>query len=261
MFAQPFVHRPRGLAAVLFLLAGLSAGPVSAGEKPAPGEQHARPARTDVFVLASLYRRHQSTAAYDLPALRRTILAINPDVLVLDCTPGELKEGTVHASKIEYTGVIFPLLHERRWAVYPAEPDEPLFSEIVQGVSEARKRFGSKRPEAAAALDAYVSQTYAALSHHWQSPAAVHDDVTAAVLNGLKALEGQLYGPVDAGGQTRWNRHWTDAILRAVAQHPGHRVLAVTGVENRPWIVEALRQDPRVNVIDMEEWLRARATN
>ncbi len=256
MTAKPFVRWMQ--AAALLVLASLTTISVSATQEPAPG---AKPTQTDVFVLASLYRRHQSTAAYDLPALRRTILAIRPDVLVLDCTPNELKEGKVHASKIEYTGVIFPLLREGRYAVVPAEPDEPMFSEIVQSVGEERKRFSLQRPETAAALETYVSHAYAALGHHWQSPAAIHDEVTATVLKGVKALEDELYGPANADGQRRWNRHWTEAILRAVAEHPGKRVLAVTGVENRPFIVEALRQDPRVKMIDMVEWLRAHAGN
>src|SRR5262245_37575295 len=46
----------------------------------------------ELFVLATLYTRHKSVAVYDPPALRKIILAIDPEVMVLDVTPSELKE-------------------------------------------------------------------------------------------------------------------------------------------------------------------------
>lgn len=213
------------------------------------------PAKTDVYVLASLYRRHDETPSYDLAALRRTVLAVQPDVLIVDCTPTEVRERRVSPGKIEYPGVIFPLADDRRWPMYAAEPDEPLFSEIVEGGAAARQTAAAAQPAVVAALKAYESSMYTVLAQHWQSPAAVHDDVTVAVLEGLNALEARYYG--DA--QIRWDRHWTDMIVQAVDENSGKRLLAITGVKNRPWIVRALREDPRVNLIDMPAWLRSQA--
>lgn len=227
--------------------------------EPAP---HATPAaarvetraKTDVYVLASLYRRHDEIRSYDLAALRRTVLAVQPDVLIVDCTPREVRERTVSPSKIEYPGVIFPLADARRWPMYAAEPDEPLFSEIVERGTSARSTAAATQPAAVAALKAYESGMYAVLAQHWQSPAAVHDDVTIAVVEGLTALEARYYG--DA--QIRWDRHWTDVILQAVDENPGKRLLAIAGVKNRPRIIRGLREDPRVNLIDMPAWLQSK---
>lgn len=220
---------------------------------------HKPAARTDVYVLSTLYKRHETTPAYDLAALRRIVLAIAPELVVVDCTPNEVKTRKVSPGKIEYPAVIFPLAEAARYPIVPAEPDEPRFTEIVTRVSAVRKDVAATQPALAAALDAYDASTYAVLAQHWQSPAAVHDEVTEAALRGLSALEREFYGRADGDAQTEWNRHWTAAILDAVAAHPGKRILAVTGVENRPWIVDALRQDPRVNVVDMPAWLRAHA--
>jgi hypothetical protein len=223
----------------------------------------AAPPKTEVFVLGTLYKRHETTKAYDLYALRRIVVAIKPDVFVLDCTPREVQTQTVHASKIEYPGVIFPVINEGKpegkYAVYPAEPDEPMFTEIVQVVSAAHTAFEKNSPEQSAALKAYVTATYAALALSWQSAADTQDETTAAVLAGKKALEHRFIGKVSEEGQYRWDRHWTDRILDAVAKHPGARILAVTGIENRPWIVDALRRDPRVTVVDMPAWIRDHA--
>lgn len=214
-------------------------------------------AKTDVFVVGTLYRRHETVPTYDLDALKRVITAIAPDVLVLDCTPQEIRDRTVHASKIEYAQVIFPLVQAGHYKVYPAEPDEPMFSEIVKATAAAHQTFQQTKVEDFGAFQEYVKTTYAVLARHWRSPAEVNDDLTGRVLGAKKALEGQLVGDVAASGSDRWNQHWTDSILRAVAENPGKRVLALTGIENRYWIVDALRRSAEVQLIDMPTWLRA----
>jgi len=77
----------------------------------------------ELFVLATIYAWHKSVAVYDLPALRKIILAIDPEVLVLDVTPSELKEWKVWPGKVEYTEVVFPLVRNGRYRLYPAEPE------------------------------------------------------------------------------------------------------------------------------------------
>lgn len=213
----------------------------------------------DVYVVGTLYRRHAAVPAYDLPALRRLMLAIKPDILVLDCTPAEIAAQTVHASKIEYAGVVFPLVRERGYPVYAAEPAEPMFSEIVQAITAENQAMGRDRPEIAKALAQFTAATYAALAPHWQSVADVQDSVTAQALAGKSVLVNRMTGPAAERGWARWNQHWADAILRAAAEHPGKRILALTGIENRPWIVEALGRAETVRVVDVPRWLREHA--
>jgi len=165
----------------------------------------------------------------------------------------------VHASKIEYAQVIFPLMEAGAYKVYPAEPDEPMFSDIVKAVATAHQTFQQTKPEDSAAFQEYVKSTYAVLAKHWRSPAEVNDDLTGRVLGAKKALEAQLVGDAEGDGGRRWNQHWTDSIVRAVAENPGKRVLALTGIENRYWIVDALRHSPQVELIDIPAWLRTHA--
>jgi hypothetical protein len=212
--------------------------------------------RAEVFVLGTLYKRHDAVPAYDLPALRRIIVAIQPEVLVLDCTPREIAEQRVHASKVEYPGVVFPLMREGRYKVYPAEPDEPMFSEIVQSIIAANTALEKERPDAAAAVKSYRESTYAALATRWRSPADVHDEVTAAALAAKEALDAEIVGPVLAKGGERWNRHWADAIVKAAAENPGRRILALAGIENRAPIAKALEGHANMRVVDIAAWLR-----
>ena len=155
---------------------------------------------TQVFVLGSLYSRHQDIAAYDLGALRRVVLAIDPDVLVVDCTPTEVREQKVHPSKIEYPQVIFPLVQQHGYRVYAAEPDEPLFTQIVQPLAQARSAFAKAKPEQARILDEYDEATWSALALYWQSPADAHDETTGACPRGPQgARHARLWRAPGAG--------------------------------------------------------------
>ncbi|HKU12801.1 MAG TPA: hypothetical protein VJQ52_00320 [Steroidobacteraceae bacterium] len=218
----------------------------------------ATPAATRIFVLGSLYSRHQSIAAYDLAALRRVIVAIDPDVVVIDCTPTEVREQQVHTSKVEYPQVIFPLVKEHGYRVYAAEPDEPLFTQIVEPIAQAMRAYGKSNPEQARVLSDYDRATWAALALHWRSPADAHDEATALALAGRKALDAQIHGELLLEGNARWIEHWVGVVRRAAAENPGKKILAVAGIDNRQEIERELRRDPALAVVEMADWLRGK---
>jgi hypothetical protein len=212
--------------------------------------------RTQLFIVGTLYKRHDRVAAYDLAALRRTIQAIKPDAVVLDITPDELRTRRVHASKIEYPGVIFPLLDESRCAAFAAEPSEPMFSEIVQATIAAGRDFEQQQPADAATMKQFTEALYAGLTAFWKSPADVNSAATDRLFAGKRALQARLMGPVDTDGWNRWNQHTADVALAAARQHRGQRVLVLAGIENRYWLNEHLRGAPGIELVDVEAWLR-----
>lgn len=215
-------------------------------------------APTQVFVLGTLYSRHQSIAAYDLGALRRIVLAIDPDVVVVDCTPTEVREQKVHPSKVEYPQVIFPLVQQHGYRVYAAEPDEPLFTQIVAPLARARSEFAQAKPEQARILGAYDEATWSGLTLYWQSPADAHDETTALALAGRKALDNRVHGELQTQANTRWIEHWVQVVRQAAVENPGKKILAVAGIDNREEIERELRHDPALGVVDMAQWLRGR---
>jgi len=218
----------------------------------------ANAADTQVFVVGTLYSRHASMAAYDLAALRRVIVAIDPDVVVVDCTPTEVRQQKVHPSKVEYPEVVFPLVQQHGYRVYAAEPDEPLFTQIVEPLAQHRSAFAKSKPEQAQVLRDYDKATWSALALHWHSPADAHDETTALALAGRKALDTAVYGEVQAQGNARWIEHWVRIVRQAAAENPGKKILAVAGIDNRHEIERELRQDRGLAVIDMARWLRSK---
>jgi hypothetical protein len=231
----------------VFLLAVMGAAPVPATRGEAKSGE--------VMVLATLYRRHENVSVYDLSTLRKIVVAFRPDVLVLDVTPSELKEGKVHPSKIEYTEVIFPLLKNGGYRVYPAEPSEPMFSEIVNAVKNAINAFELENPAAAKEMRQLNTSAYESLKAYWRTPAEVNDNVTDRMLMGKTVLEHQLNGVAKADNG-RWNQHTVSMVQRAVRENPGKRLLVLNGIENCYWIRDALSRDSRINLVKAEQWLR-----
>lgn len=210
-----------------------------------------------VFVLGTLYKRHETVPAYDVKAVARIIEAIRPDVVVLDVNPTELAERKVFPGKVEYTQAIFPYLEKNKTKAYAGEAAEPEFSRIVQAVIKAREDQKKANPDGAAAMDAYRKATFEALTSRWKSPADVNGAASERVVAGMKSYEAWMIGPVEEETSHRWDAVSTEMVLRAVKENPGKRVLQITGIENLPLVRANLRASGAVELVDMEAWLRA----
>ena len=219
----------------------------------------AQAAKPQVFVLGTLYKKHESIASYDLRALSRVIDAIAPDVVVLDVNPTELAERKVFPGKVEYTQVIFPYLDKHGVKAYAGEPPEPTFGEIVAAVIKAREDLKQRNPAGAAAMETYRKATYDALAALWKDAADPNGDASEAVIEGLKRYEARMIGPVETESNRRWDTHAANVTLTAVAENRGKRVLQIAGVENLPLIRATLRASGKVELVDMEAWIRANA--
>jgi len=213
--------------------------------------------KSEVFVLATLYSRHKTTPVYDLDTLKKIIAAIKPDVFVLDVTATELQEQKVFPSKIEYPGAIFPAINGGKYAVYAAEPPEPMFTEIVNKVKEVRQQFKTNRPEAARAVEQMTLNIFDVLKAGWQTPADVNSRITDQALAGKRVIEDRLTGPVDVECGIRWTQHIVKITLQAAKEHPGKRILVLNGIENCNVLRDELSRKAAITLVDMEQWLRS----
>jgi hypothetical protein len=245
--------RPMITAVILFAIAPNS---LFANDRSTETRKAHHVERNEVYVIGTLYKRHEQVPAFNVAVLKRVITDIKPDVMVLDVTPTELQQKNVFPGKIEYIQAVFPLLENASYITYAAEPAEPLFSEIVQAVSQAHKSFPKDKPVQAAALEQHEKATYELLKQHWSSVANVQDEVTAAALRATIELSGAMMGPVVQNADIRWDRHTADVVLKAAAEHPGKRIMVLTGIRNRPLVTENLRADASIQLIDMPAWLR-----
>jgi hypothetical protein len=224
------------------------------GQAPALAADAADTSKPKVFVVSTLYKKHETTPAYDLPTLRALIGRLDPDVFVLDVTPTELRERKVWPGKVEYVQVVFPMIEARGATAYASEPAEPLFAELSGPVGAAYAALEKDRPAARAALRDLDAATYAALTEHWRTPGAVNDDLTDRVVGAKRDLENRLVGPVAEANQRRWNEHHAERLLEAAARHPGQRIVMLVGIESRYEVMRLLADAPGIELVDVADW-------
>jgi len=209
----------------------------------------------EVFVLSTLYSRHKDVPAYGLPALKRVIDAVKPDVLVLDVTPTELRTRKVWPGKVEYTEIIFPWLDATGAVAYGSEPDEALFKELTGSGGQTYKAFREQNPAGAKALDELKQAAYRAMAAGWATAADVNSDKTDRLVAALRELEEGLVGDNAARVQGQWDRHHADRLRDAVRANPGKRVLMLVGMESRYRVLRELKAGD-VQPVESEAWLR-----
>lgn len=234
-------------AALVALAAGVPAAPAAAQDAP-PAE---------VFIVSTLYRRHAEVPAYGHDSLRAIIERIRPTAVVLDVSPRELRDQAVHPGKAEYPQVIFPYVRERGLRAYAGEPDEPVFSEVVQRLGRSLTAFRAEDSATAQADAEHERATWAALARAWRSPADVNGELTDQLLAARRAYQDRVAGPEVAGAWRTWNDHAVAVVRRAAVENPGGRVLVLIGVENAAIIRPALGRFPELTLVDVEGWLRA----
>jgi hypothetical protein len=215
---------------------------------------------TQLFILATATRLHPELPYYGFEELRETILALRPDVLVLEVRPDELEERKETPGRPEYPAVAFPLLEEKRYGSYPMEPGEPEFGRMVSSFGGIIESFRENQPEAAAALDAYKAAFVSALRACWRSPADLNSPLTDRLVKAKHELEGAIVGPARAESWAIWNDFMVDAVRNAVAGNPGKRIVALVGYDNAYWMRWRLKDFPDARVVDMHTELGGATT-
>jgi hypothetical protein len=213
--------------------------------------------KNEVFVLGTLYKRHETTPAFGLEALKKVITAIHPDVFVLDISPKELKEQKVYPGKVEYINIVFPYLNGGKFIAYPGEPGEPLYTALVNEAIKGYGDLGRQQPALSKSLTDYTTALYGIMTASWKSVADANSALTDQLLAAKLSLEDSLVGKLQSSGWEKWNAHTTGIIQQAIRENPGRRILVLTGIENAYMIRDNLRR-ANVDLVDMEIWLRSR---
>jgi hypothetical protein len=210
----------------------------------------------EVFVISTLYKRHETTPAYGLAELRDLILKIGPDVFVLDVTPKEIREQKVWVGKVEYPQIIFPLINARKAKAYASEPDEPLFTQLSAPVGEAYKNLERESPKSKAALTEHERATYALLQQLWRQVGDVNSEMTDQLVGAKRDAENRLVGIVAETNQRKWNEHHAEKLLAAAKENPGKRIVMLVGIESRYEVLRLVKSNKSIQLVDVENWLK-----
>ena len=225
--------------ATLLLLATLTA---PAAATPSP--------KAEVAVLSTLHGMHSEVPGYDYAALANAIELLAPDVLCLEVSPEALAERRAEKVKVEYPDVVYPLLDRKGYATCTLEPSAEQAQAIIAPYVAATRAFAEGSPEVAEALSTYGTSMYVLLRRHWRDAASVNDDTTDEAMQGKHALQEAVIGAGEREGWAAWNRHFSERIREAAAQHPGRRIVVLVGAEHGYWLRRDLSNAPGIALLD-----------
>lgn len=210
----------------------------------------------EVFVLGALHGLHEKEESFGYAELERVIDKIGPDIIMLEVTPEELAGKLETKGRPEYPKVIWPLLGRRPIKAYAMEAGQPLYGELTGDAGKRWGDFKANAPAEEAALSAHSTATANVLLAHWKSVADTQDKATDALGRAREQLNGTMVTGSDAS-QKRWDGAMVEAVKKAIADHPGKRVLVLGSYRNRYMFVEQLGGVKGARLIDMKGWLEA----
>ena len=83
--------------------------------------------QTEVLILLTLHQFHAEAVFYTFNVLSRIIERLEPTDLAVELTHKDIQTRREQGVKREYQESVYPLLDKHDYAVYPLEPDDPLF--------------------------------------------------------------------------------------------------------------------------------------
>ena len=208
--------------------------------------------QTEVVILSTLHQFHAQTDFYTFNDLSRIIERLEPTALAVELTRKDIDTRREQGVKREYQESVCPLLDKHDYAVYPLEPDDPLFSELVKLFREAEGEFKEREPEKYGVLELYVRTMFEHLLELWDSPGAVNSVQTDLLIEVKHAFQEALYGPKEKRARAEWNGYFLAQILRAAREHPGGRVVVIVGFEHGYWLRKHLKDDASIRLLDTE---------
>jgi len=217
----------------------------------------ARTPVTEVAVLSTLHAMHDDVPAYSQEALAASVRKLAPDALCIEVRPDRFAARAPEPNKIEYPGVIYPLIEAKGYRACPMEPAEPDYGRILAPYRRANEAFGEAHPEQAEGFARYMDAMYAVLRAYWTSPARVNDATTDAQMRAKHALQEALVGDGEREGWEAWNRQFLKAIDRAIVENPGRRIVVLAGVEHGYWLRDHLARRDDIRLLDTAALLSA----
>jgi heme-degrading monooxygenase HmoA len=190
---------------------------------------------TDLLVLSTLHQYHRDVACYGFGVLREILVALAPDLVLLEVTDDDLHLRRDEKVKREYPEVVYPLMAQGLLREARAlEPSGRQREEILDRFQAAAGQF--RASPGYAALERYHQQWLKDLLASWRDPVEVNASETDDRVRAKHDYQNALYPPDYAQAWTDWNACFIDRITEAVGQLRPRLAVALVGLEHSYWL-------------------------
>jgi len=217
-----------------------------------------------VVVLGMIHSGHRTSEVYSLDVLRRAIVEIDPDYVLVEIPPdrypiareqfeqtGEITEPRVSRFP-EYVDVLFPLTREMDFEIVPCAGWTRTMSDDRQA---KLKRWATERPEETAEVERAQAQVEAQMKAEGDpdDPLYIHtdhyDDLVERALEPYNRLFNDDLGP---GGWDNINEAHYAHIEDALDAHKGEgaTIVITFGSWHKSWFMHRLRERTDIVLVD-----------
>lgn len=210
---------------------------------------------TEVIIVSALHQIHEEVEYFSFAELQRIIEALQPTILVLELTPTDLEAKKKQTVKMEYQEAIFPLIEKHGYPAVAMEPDEPLFSELVNKHRASIREAMDEDSLKVSAFSDYASKLIETLKYTWDSAAAVNSAYTDKLFDAKHLLQNKVFGLKGEEVWNQWNMHFLETIKETAGEQQGGRVVVIVGAEHSYWLRQKLKADKSIKLLDTEKLL------
>jgi hypothetical protein len=211
---------------------------------------------TKIVILGVLHSFHNQVPSFSLEHLQSAIEKIKPDVLCVELMQSEVISDKKQSYKIEYN-VILPYAKKNSVKVVGLDPEEPLFSKMVDSYIENQKGFAKRSPSESKIQDIYQTQLFDFLiKEHWTSIDKTQSVITNTLFQLKHRFQEELMGQEEKNGWNKFNEYYANIISTEAKKNPGKIVLVTIGLEHVYWLKTNLGKDAAFTLVDTESLLR-----
>jgi len=224
----------------------------------------------EVVLLGTIHSSHETSQAYSLGVLERTIRAVDPDIVVAEIPPNRLdkarasftRTGEVREPRVsvfpEYSEVLFPLTREMDFTILPGAA----WSEAMNDYRSKKLSVIRNDPDHAEEWGAYQAareEFSKALAGRADDPFFIHtrdyDRITRKAFAPYDEHFNDILGP---GGWSTIGKAHYDLIAEALDRHKGEgkRILITFGSSHKYQFRKRLKKREDIELLDPKRFLR-----
>ena len=190
-------------------------------------------------VLGTLAEFHREPIPYDLEALVRLVIQIQPDLLCLDMTPEQWQGRDFGGLPPEYRSALLPLAYQTDMVVVAVAGEHP------PAEAEAAGWRG--------VIIHFLRNCLAVLQRTAPGPEAINQGIRHHTANLIYSLTEWLAGQATYQAWKAHTDHLIQAVRATVQRDPGVRVLVVVNVRHCHHIRRELKKYPEIRVVNYQE--------
>jgi len=190
-----------------------------------------------IYLIPTLHQLHQTSRHYSFEKLKNILNLIEPSIILVELTEKDLASKKQQETKIEYNRIVIPFAEQHKVMMIAMEPNEPLYSELVESYMSNAKQIAKVKKEQVRAFNLFA-ELYVAplLNDDFRTVSDLASEKFDALTKLKHDFQNQIYGEKEQAGWDKWNQIFADKIIKTDKESQGKVIAVLVGLEHHYWL-------------------------